>query len=69
MSDYLRGPDVAAALAAIERRVMALELAAGIQRLPTSLRPAASVMPGAIIFNTTTAKHEGSNGTSWNALY
>jgi hypothetical protein len=69
MSDYRRDLDVADAFADLERRLTALEVALGVKRYTTAARPAASALPGAIILNTTTAKHEGSNGAAWNALY
>lgn len=65
MSEYSRDFDMAQALAAMERRLAALETAAGIRRFTTATRPAAASMTGAIILNTTTGRHQGSNGTSW----
>lgn len=32
-------------------------------------RPAASTAPALIIFNTTTSKHQASNGATWSDLY
>lgn len=71
MSDYNRNPDVVSAFAELERRIADFEVSArGIPpAYTTALRPAASTMPRAIIFNTTTGKHEGSDGATWNALY
>jgi hypothetical protein len=69
MSAYNRDQDIADAFAAMQQRLAALEAAIGVRRFTTVLRPAASALPGAVIFNLTTLKHEGSNGAAWTALY
>jgi hypothetical protein len=70
MSEYSRPMDVAQAFAVLERRIAVLELSgAQPRRFTTATRPAAVTMPGAIIYNTTTAKHQGSNGSAWSDLY
>lgn len=61
--------DVADALAVMQRRLAALEQSVAVRQYDTPTRPAAAGAKGAVIFNTTTGKHEGSDGTSWNALY
>jgi hypothetical protein len=38
-------------------------------RITTSQRAGLSTVAGAIIYNTTTNRHQGYNGTSWNDLY
>ncbi len=62
-------PEFAGELSTLVRRVAALEIAAGVRRYTTAGRPPAAPHVGDIIFNTSTLKHEGSNGTTWNALY
>ncbi len=66
MSDFRSNPDIAEAFKALEQRIANLE-AARVRRFGTD-RPPASQMPGAIIFNTTTSKHELSNGSTWDTL-
>lgn len=61
--------DLVAQVQELRRQVEALASRTGARSFTTADRPAASSMPGAIIFNLTTLKHEGSNGASWNALY
>jgi hypothetical protein len=72
MSDYNRNPDLADMLTTMQRRIEALErTVSGSLIAPpytTAGRPSAIGRDGAIIFNTTTGKHEGSNGTTWTAF-
>lgn len=69
MSQAVLPPDIAAHLRVISDRLAIAERAAIVRFYTTATRPAAAALKGAIIFNTTTLKHEGSNGTTWNALY
>jgi len=41
----------------------------GLPQFSNSTRPTASDVEGAIIYNTDTNKHQGSDGTTWNDLY
>lgn len=69
MSDVVSPVGLVAEIQRLQKRVAVLERAVGTQRFTTANRPPAASMPGAIIFNTTTGKHEASDGTAWNALY
>jgi hypothetical protein len=66
--DY-KNPDVAAAFADLQRRVQAIEVVLATLRYSSATLPAPSLMQGAVIFNTTTNVHQGSDGTTWNNLY
>ena len=51
-------------------RISALERTVPIKHYTTVARPAAAATnKGWIIYNTTTNKHQGSNGSAWNDLY
>lgn len=65
MSDYERPQDIAALIGDLQRRIAALEAGTPIRAYTTALRPAASAVRGMVIFNTTTLRHQGSDGTSW----
>lgn len=69
MSAFNTHPDLTIELQALQRRLAALEQAQAVHQYSTATRPAASTCKGAIVFNTTTGKHEGSDGTSWNPLW
>ena len=50
-------------------RVDRLEKRREPRHYATANRPDAADAPGAVIFNTDTSTHQGSDGTSWNDLY
>ena len=53
----------------IEVRLAKLEARPAVNTYTSSTLPAASTVPGAVIFNSTTSKHQGSDGTTWSDLY
>lgn len=61
--------DLAAQIQELMRRVEKLESRTGVRKYAAADRPPAAQMKGAVIFNLTTGKHEGSDGAAWNALY
>lgn len=70
MSQASRDPaDLVAQLQELRARIERLESRTGPRRFTTAARPPASELPGVIIYNTTTAKHQGSNGAAWTDLY
>lgn len=72
MGEYRLPPDTLDEIKRIRERTSALVNTATIPFYTTTgagARPAASTVKGLIIFNTTTGKHEGSDGVLWNPLY
>jgi hypothetical protein len=69
VSDYNRNPDFIEVINEMKQQIADLQVATRPLFFATGARPAASTMPGAIIYNTTTAKHQGSNGVTWTDLY
>lgn len=61
--------DIVAQLQELMQRVERLESRRGVRKYAAADRPPAASMKGAVIFNLTSSKHEGSDGANWNALY
>lgn len=74
MGNVRQQPDadfVADTIVDLSKKVEDLQrlVALGFRQYTDSNRPGASTMKGAVIFNTTQGKHQGSDGTNWNNLY
>jgi hypothetical protein len=65
-----RTPDLPSLLRDLFSRVSSLETLVRKPRSYTATsRPDAATNEGALIYNLTTRKHQGSNGTTWTDLY
>lgn len=69
MSEYNGPPTLPGLFRELQTRLSRLERRATIGKYTTTSRPNAADAQGTIIFNTTTGKHEASDGVTWNVLY
>lgn len=61
--------DIVARLLALERKVAQLAQRGKTRKFASVNRPDPAKVTGMVIFNLTTKKHEGSDGTTWQPLY
>lgn len=65
-----RQEDVVDLIRSLTARVERIERSQSVPpRYSAANRPAAADVPGLVIYNTTTLKHQGSNGTIWNDFF
>jgi hypothetical protein len=69
MGNFNKPAGLADIVKKMHQRIGRLERTYVFPRYTTAGRPSASLMDGQIIKNTTTGKLEGSDGTTWNALW
>lgn len=69
MGHYNVPPNLFDDIRRINERISALVNSQAVAQYATAGRPDPAKVKGLIIFNTTTNKHEGSDGSSWNPLY
>lgn len=69
MSEAIYAPDLGSELVALASRIAGLEAAIGMQQYAAANRPPAANHRGGLLYNSTTGRHEGSDGSKWRPLH